>query len=134
METLQRVFPLKHLIVVDAKGALDLQASRAMLTKVAADPQFDSMTEVLLDLRDVDCHMSTLDIYKLASLMAGPDPALPTRKKIAVLVGGRAQFDHAAFLQMCIANSGVHLAAFIDYDAANDWLNADLPPDRKQGA
>ena len=114
------------------KGVCDLSASKAALKKLAADPQFDSQTEVLLDLRDVKCQMSTLDIYELASFMAWPDPALPTRKRIAVLVNG-PQFDHASFLQMCTANAGVRLAAFDDYDAADNWLNADLPADPKEG-
>jgi hypothetical protein len=133
MKTLHKAFTLERLIVVDAHGRLDLEGSKRMLREIAADPQFDAMTEVLLDLRDVDCEMSTLDIYKLAAFMGGPDPALPTRRKIAVLVGGLAEFDHAAFLQMCIANTGVRLAAFVDYDAADAWLTADLPPDPKDG-
>ena len=103
------------------------------MLKLAADPQFDPQTEVLLDWRDVECEMSTLDIYDLASFLASPDPALPTRRKIAVLVDGQRGFDHALFLQMCVANSGIRLAAFADYDAANDWLSADLPADPKNG-
>jgi hypothetical protein len=133
LKTQHKAFPLEHLIVVDAKGVCDLPASKAALEKLAADPQFDSQTEVLLDWRDVKCEMSTLDIYELASFLAGPDPALPTRRKIAVLVGGRAQFDHASFLQMCTANAGIRLAAFDDYDAADHWLTADLPADPKEG-
>jgi hypothetical protein len=124
-------YPFQNLIIVDAEGTLDLPASKGLLKKLAADPTFDAQTEVLLDLRDVNCRMSTLDVYEIASFLAWPDPALPTRKKIAVLVEGRAEFDHALFLEMCTANAGVRLAAFDDYDKANDWLNADLPPDPK---
>ncbi|MEP6701748.1 MAG: hypothetical protein ABJB04_02080 [Betaproteobacteria bacterium] len=133
MNTRHQAFPLQHLIVVDATGILDLAESKAALKKLAADPQFDATTEVLLDLRDVTCEMTTLDIYELASFMAWPDPALPTRRNIAVLVEGRAGFDHASFLQMCTANAGIRLAAFDDYDAANAWLNGDLPQDPKNG-
>jgi hypothetical protein len=132
LKTQHRAFPLEHLIVVDAKGTCDLLASKAALRKVAADPQFDSQTEVLIDLREVKCEMSTLDIYELAAFLAWPDPALPTRRKIAVLVSG-PQFDHASFLQMCTANTGIRLAAFGDYEAANNWLSADLPDDPKEG-
>jgi len=130
--TQHKAFPLDHLIVLDASGFLDLQASKAALKKLADDPDFDAQSEVLLDLRDITCEMSTQDIYELAAFMAWPDPALPTHKKIAVLVGGRGDFDHALFLQMCTANSGLRLGVFLDYDAANEWLNADLPPDPKE--
>ena len=133
MNTRHNIFPLQELIVVDATGTLDLDASKALLRKLAADPRFDPNKEVLLDLRDIECHLSTLDIYELANFMAWPDPALPTRKKIAILVAGRVEFDHASFLQMCASGNGVRIAAFDDYDKADDWLKADLPPDPKNG-
>jgi hypothetical protein len=130
--THHKIFPLDRLIVVDASGLLDLPASKAMLKELASSEEFDGETEVLLDMRDIECHMSTQDIYELAAFMAWPDPALPTHRKIAVLVSGRTEFDHALFLQMCTANSGLRLGVFLDYDAASDWLGADLPPDPKE--
>ena len=132
MRIRHQAFPLKHLIVCDASGSFDLSASKALLRELAADPDFDANTEVLLDLRDIDCHMSTVDLYDLAAYMAWPDPALPTKKKIAILVTGRAGFDHAKFLEMCVRSRGIKLAAFDDYDDADEWLNADLPEDPKE--
>ena len=131
MESTHRVFPLRHLIVMDLSGKLDLTASKIALKELAADPEFDAKTEVLLDLRDVDCEMSTVDIYDLASYMAWPDPALPTQKKIAILVAGRTEFDHAKFLEMCVRTRGPRVAAFQDYEKADEWLNAELPADPK---
>lgn len=132
MKTKHEVFPVKHLIVMDASGSLDLDASKVALKKLAADPDFDSRSEILLDLRDVECHMSTADIYDLAITMALPNPALPTCKKIAVLVEGRAEFDHAKFLETCGVNRGMWIAAFDDYDKADEWLTADLPEDPRE--
>ena len=131
MEATHRAFPLSHLIILDASGRLDLAASRNALKDLASDPEFDAKTEVLLDLRDVDCDMSTVDIYDLATYMAWPNPVLPTQKKIAILVAGRTEFDHAKFLEMCVRNRGPRVAAFLDYDQADDWLNAELPEDPK---
>src|SRR5258706_12821784 len=131
MKIRQNVFPPQDLIVVDAAGPLDLPGSKVALRKLAADPRFDPDMEVLIDLRDVACVMSTLDIYELARDLTSSDPALPTRRKIAVLVSGRSEFDHALFLQMCTANGGIRLSAFDDYDAADRWLNAELPEDPK---
>lgn len=130
--TQHKVFPLDRLVVVDASGLLDLPASKSVLKELADSDEFNEHTEVLLDMRDVECHMSTQDIYELAAFMAGPDPALPTHRKIAVLVSGRTEFDHALFLQMCTANSGLRLGVFLDYDAASNWLSADLPADPKE--
>jgi hypothetical protein len=132
MQTRHNVFPFQKLVVVDASGTCDLAASKAALRKLAADPAFDANKEVLLDLRDIECHLTTLDIYQLANFLNEPEPALPTRRKIAVLVSGRVEFDHAVFLQMCTAGGGLRLAAFDDYDKADSWLSAELPPDPKE--
>lgn len=134
MKTRNKAYPLKHLMVMTATGTLDLAASKAALKSLTADPGFDSRSEVLLDLRDVECAMSVTDIYELAVHMASPDPALPTYKKIALLVAGHAAFDHAKFLEMCAGNRGLKLGAFADYAIADDWLNADLPDDPKESA
>lgn len=131
METTHRDFRAQHLIVMDASGVLDLHASVSALKRLAMDPGFDSRAEVLLDLRDIECRMSINHIYSLAEAMAWPDPALPTHRKIAILVDGKLEFDHAKFLAMCAENRGLTVAAFDDYDKASQWLNADLPPDPK---
>ncbi|MBK8740825.1 MAG: hypothetical protein IPM02_15440 [Betaproteobacteria bacterium] len=116
---------------MDAAGVLDLHASVGALKRLAMDPGFDSRAEVLLDLRDIECRMSINNIYNLAEAMAWPDPALPTHRKIAILVDGKLEFDHAKFLAICAENRGLSVTAFDDYDKASEWLNADLPPDPK---
>lgn len=61
-------------------------------------------------------------------------PGAPTTKKIAILVDGREQFDHAQFLVMCLRPRGIHIAVFDGYDEADEWLNAALPGDSKKAA
>ena len=131
MKTKNKAYPLKHLIVMTATGTLDLAASKAALQSLVADPSFDARSEVLLDLRDVECAMSVTDIYELAVYMASSNPALPTYKKIALLVADYAAFDHAKFLEMCAGNRGLKISAFLDYANVDKWLKADLPDDPK---
>ena len=128
MRTRERAYPWKDLIVLTAEGTMHLEATKAALTNLAVDPAFDPGYEVLLDFREVQCQMSVTDVYELAQFMASIPTALPTRQKIAVLVTPQ-QFDHAKFLEVCATNRGVALAAFEDYDQADSWLKADLPPD-----
>lgn len=75
--------------------------------------------------------MSIADVFEIATHLAWPDPALPTRKKIAVLVSGERAFDHAKFLEMCSTNRGIRVGAFEDYEKAGEWLDTDLPEDPK---
>lgn len=129
MDAKIKAFPHEHLIMTTVTGAFDLSASKVALAAVEHDPSFNAQTEVLLDLREVKCTMSTVDVYQLAEHLASPNPALHTGKKIAVLVTGRAEFEHAQFLQLCASNRGVSIGAFDDYEDAQKWLNANLPPD-----
>ncbi len=136
MYTENKAFPLKHLIVMTADGTLDLAASKEALKSIVADPGFDSKCEVLLDLREIDCALTVNDIYHLAEHMAYPNPALPTVKKIAVLVDGPSAtnlaLNHAQFLEVCATNRGLNLHAFGAYSDADAWLNAKLPVDPKE--
>jgi len=132
MRTTREAFPLKDLIIMTSSGTIDLAASKSALKSLAADPRFHRNYEVLLDLRDSECELSVMDVYEIATYLAWPDPALPTRKKIAVLVSGHRAFDHAKFLEVCSTNRGVHVGAFEDYEKASEWLDAHLPKDPKE--
>ena len=44
------------------------------------------------------------------------------------------EFDDAKFLALCGVNRGITIHAFEDYDAADDWLKATLPPDAANDA
>ena len=134
MKTKYFAYPMKHLIIMDASGKMDFPASKIALDELAANPEFDRQTEVLLDLRDADCNLTTVDLYDIAAYMAWPNPAVPTSKKIAILVEGRLEFDHAQFLVMCLRPRGIHIAAFDGYEEADAWLDAALPEDPKKAA
>jgi hypothetical protein len=132
MTSTRKAFPLRDLIIVTASGTIDLAASKATLKSLAADPDYKANYEILLDLRDSKCIMSLMDVFEIATYLAWPDPALPPRQKIAVLVSGHGAFDHAKFLEMCSTNRGIKLGAFEDYEKASEWLDADLPNDPKE--
>jgi hypothetical protein len=132
MRTIRKAFPLRDLIVMTSSGTIDLAASKSALKSLADDPEFDRHYEILLDLRDSECELSVADVYEIATCLAWPDPALPTRKKIAVLVSGQRAFDHAKFLEVCSTNRGIQVGAFEDYEKASEWLDTDLPEDPKE--
>jgi hypothetical protein len=131
MKTQNKAYPIKQLIVMTATGTLDLDASKAALKSLSADPDFNVRCEVLLDLRDVECFMSEFELFELAKHMTFPDLALPTLKRIALLVDGQVAFNHAHFLELCTQSRGLNVHAFEDYETANEWLNAELPQDPK---
>jgi hypothetical protein len=129
--TTRKAFPLRDLLVMTTSGTIDLAASKSVLKSLTADPDYRANYEILLDLRDTTCELSLSDVFEIATYLAWPDPALPPRQKIAVLVSGQGAFDHAKFLEMCSTNRGIRVHAFEDYDKASDWLDTVLPEDPK---
>ena len=114
------------LVVLTATGTLDLENSKAAMTRLGQSPEFESRYEVLLDFRAVDCEMSVTDLYELASHMAWPHPALPTHRKVAILVNGSRAFDFAKFLEICAINRGLRMRAFVEPEAAHAWLDTEV--------
>src|SRR5687768_496007 len=101
MTSNDKAYPSNDMIIMTASGPVDLAASKAALKVLADDPEFLSSYEVLLDWRKIDFTMSLTDIFEIATYLANPKTALPTRKKIAILVSGAAAFSNARFLQLC---------------------------------
>ena len=132
MNTTRKTFPPKHLLAMTSSGTIDLAASKTALKNLAVDPDFRANYEVLLDLRDSECDLSLSDVFEIAIFIARPDPALPPRQKIAVLVSGKDAFDHAKFLEQCSKHQGIKVNAFDDHEKASKWLDADLPDDPRQ--
>lgn len=123
MSSNTKPFPLDQFILTTATGSFDLIASKSALKAVAREPGFTVQNEVLLDLRDIKCQMSTFDIYELAQHMVYPNPALDTNRKIAVLVNGQSNFSHAQFLELCANSRSVNVRAFDECEPAEEWLH-----------
>lgn len=138
MNTQIKKFEFKHLIVLTARGTLDLTASKSALKSLVAAPGCDACSEVLLDLREVECAMPVSSIHELAKHAAWHIPALPDDHRIAVLVErhwpGNLEFNHAQFLELCAHSRGFNIRAFDDYGSASDWLNAVSPNDQSDMA
>ncbi len=128
MKTQVKIFPFKHLIVLDADGTMDLAASKAALQLLVTNPGFESSREVLLDLRGVECELSTADIFDVAVFMSHTIAAHHVSPRIAVLVAehqhGQLAFNKAQFLELCADNRGLNVRAFEDYKEADGWLSS----------
>ncbi len=133
MNCRHRILPGREVIIVNAEGLLDLEASRGALKKIASDPDYKTCFELLMDLREVTCNLSATDIFELASFMANPEPRVPTGRKIALLVSGEQEFDHAKFLELCARNRGLSIAVFTDPEEAVKWLDVEFRENGGEG-
>ena len=128
--TKYHAFPVKAHIVMTATGSFDLIGSKFALKSAALEPSFSAQKEILVDLRDIECTMSTFDVYELAQNLAFPNPALDTSKRIAVLIGGSGRFTHAQFEQL--AKKTPNIRAFEELKSADRWLHAEADSPRVQ--
>lgn len=123
MELKHHVFPTRDLIVVDASGLFDLQSSKRAIRRAVSEPEHREQFNILADLRDATCDLSTVDVYEIAAQIASPGPPTPPRRKVAVLVTDNSEFDHAQFLALCAQNRGVTIEAFVSLEEAQQWLS-----------
>ena len=127
MKTQMNAYRLKHLTVLHATGPVDLAASKAALTELVAGSGLETRNDVLLDLRDSECDMSTADVFELAEFMGLPIATPIPPKKIAVLLDAHQQgcsaFNQAHFREMCGDGGCPNMRTFEDYGNAKAWLS-----------
>ena len=104
------------------EGALDLDASAAMLRGIAADAD-SRRHNLLIDLRDAtSTGLSYSDVYRLVGMLAEDPEAFSGR--IALLDTFREGFEKIQFFEASATEKGFHVRAFIDEGAAIVWLDA----------
>jgi hypothetical protein len=101
-------------------GALDLDASRALLVDVVAAIRRAGQDTVLIDTRAASpIRLSSTDLWTLG-VAAGTQPAL-ARARIALLVPADKQED-AEFFENVARVEGANVRAFTDFESAISWL------------
>ena len=94
--------------------------------------------ELLVDFRDTQSNLSTLDLYQLANELCQHGDTF--RRKVALLVLPGVNFSRASFFETCSHNRGFSVNAFMDYEKAMRWLLSpdlpenNVPPDNKADA
>ena len=115
------VIPGRDVIRASVEGHVDLKHAKAAFAEAVGNPDVPGDHAVIVDARKTQAEMSTVDIWYLAAEL---DTTLGTAKRAALLVP-LADFDKAAFLELCAQNRGLRLQAFTDFEEAFNWL---LPP------
>ena len=128
-----KTIEFKRFIVLNARWTVEMVASKAALRALVKTPDFVACSEMLLDLRAVECEISASTIHQLVKYMAWNIPTLLDDHRIAILirghVSGRRAFDHAQFLELCAHTNGFHFRAYEDLAQAIGWLTTVLPHD-----
>lgn len=133
MATKIKIVTIGDFLEVTPEGVINLATSRQLLVDIARAGCQTVDYDLLIDFRDTSWHMSTLDLYQLASELTHYDDTF--HRRVALLVFPGDTFDSAAFFETCSHNRGFEVDAFTDFESAIRWLlsaedapNNDTPP------
>ncbi len=114
-----KVINTKDFIKVTATGSCDFTASKQGILDIASHINQPGEYEVLVDIREAEVVLSTVDLFELGMALAD-HPSL-RQSKIGILAP-LDRLDKARFLELVTENRGVRIKAFTDFEQAITWL------------
>ncbi len=103
-----------------ASGGLDYDASKALLAEVARAVRTKGIANVLVDVRQAQPSLSTMQLYELGACFATSDDLRGSKTALLTVEGTR--YEDAQFMENVVFNRGGHLAAFSSFEKAMEWL------------
>ena len=122
MTTKIKIVTTGDFLEVTPEGIINIATSRQLLVDIAKAEHQPVDYDLLIDFRDTTWHMSTIDLYQLASELTQHGDTF--RRKVALLVFPGAAFNSAEFFETCSHNRGFLVEAFTDFESALRWLLA----------
>ena len=118
-----KLYHHRDFIKTEASGKLDLEASKAMIRKMALlSENLPREHDVIFDLRGARCEPTVEDRIELVRELTRHRFAF--RNKIAVLVHDEEHLLRSRFTSMCAGLEGIQVLGFMDFEEAHEWLNA----------
>lgn len=120
-----RVIRGSQFIHGDLGGTLDLEVSRDALCKLLSEGaegagDASGSYDLLFDVRDADVKLEMKEVWDLLQDLDECDPGFDGR--LAILDDWDETFDRMQFFQASADQIGVQARAFIDFEAAINWL------------
>lgn len=107
-------------------GDLDLAASKKGFAQIAEAAAHLQSYTVLIDLREVNSHLTITTIYQLASEL--DSYGITFRRKSAILIGPDNDLQKAMFFETAAMNQGFNVKVFTQFENAVVWLSTIVPP------
>ena len=111
----------KDRLTVIARGVIDAEAMKQILSDIAERTQHPFDGEVLIDLRNATCSLNTVNIYAIANELK--QNLWPLNKVALVSARDIEQYDQILLLSSCVSSRDFKVAAFYDLDRALQWLS-----------
>src|SRR3954462_6630947 len=108
------------------EGRLDRAAAERLLGQVASLAAGVPDARIMLDTRKADASIPTAGIWELAQIYADL-PQMRTRR--TALIGPAEEAKDMNFFATAAKNRGAHLEAFVEFEAAVEWITRGGPMD-----
>jgi len=106
---------------LDAKGNVDFEESRRVLSDLARTCFARGIDRALLDIRKVpNATLKLAEVYALARTFG--EMGFQRHQRVAVL-HSYSSTDRADFFVMCTADQGFDISAFDQFEDAAEWLS-----------
>lgn len=128
MKVKVRIYVNAEVIVAEASGRYEFGDAKAFVVALASHPSYDAFLEAVFDLRQADCCLSIAEVGQLSEFVAWPGRALPSRRRVAVVISKDADFRYAALFALCARKRGLLTKSFQDLAMAREWLQARVLP------
>ena len=122
MPTMYKIVNAKDFIKAKPSGITDLEQSKQVLLELAMIAGLSPEHEILIDIRESDAGLTHEELYELIKELEKNRSFF--HNKIAVLSRDDEQYSRAGFFEICANLEGFHVAAFIDFEKAVNWLNS----------
>lgn len=122
MATKIKIVTTNDFLEVTPDGIINMTTSSQLLVDIAKAEHLPVDYDLLIDFRDTEWDMSTVDLYQLAKELTLHGDTF--RRKVAILVLPGVNFDSASFLETTSSNRGFEVNAFTNFESALRWFLA----------
>lgn len=119
MELNLRIVKGKDIIRVTDQGDIDFERAKRLISEICSQENLPDHYVILIDVRKTHSKLSTTNIWYFAAEFDKHRNILQKRSAILVPL---EDFDSAKFFELCAANRGFTVNAFIDFEEAVTWL------------
>ncbi|HEU0179610.1 MAG TPA: hypothetical protein VFV58_35720 [Blastocatellia bacterium] len=120
MDLTLRIIRARDFLKVTPTGEVELKTSKQTLMNLTSFNAAPRQYDILIDARQKSGFLTLADIAELVEVMLEHRDSF--RSKLAILAIPGLGFDHAKFMELYANNRGFHVAAFMDFEEAMNWL------------
>jgi len=120
-----RLIQAGEFIRTSANGELDMEVSRELMKRTAAEMKGTPLRRILVDTRQAVAKWSASTLYEIAVVFT-EDPAFQNTR--VALLTRPERVDNARFLALVANSRGAQMCGFDDFEDAFDWLVLSTQP------